>query len=120
MRQAPAKVNLGLAVQRKRPDGYHDIATLFLKISLADTLIFEAMPREIVVTCDHPEIPHDARNLVYKAAARLHPLAPGRGVHIRLQKAIPVAAGLGGGVVMRRPPCLGSMRCGSYSCPLQH
>jgi 4-diphosphocytidyl-2-C-methyl-D-erythritol kinase len=89
-------VNLGLAAQRKRLDGYHDIATLFLKISLADTLIFEAMPREIVVTCDHPEIPQDARNLVYKAAASLHPLAPGRGVHIRLQKAIPVTAGLGG------------------------
>jgi 4-diphosphocytidyl-2-C-methyl-D-erythritol kinase len=97
IRQAPAKVNLGLAVQRKRPDGYHDIATLFLKVSLADTLIFEAIPREIVVTCDHPEIPHDTRNLVYKAAALLHPLAPGRGVHIRLHKAIPVAAGLGGG-----------------------
>jgi 4-diphosphocytidyl-2-C-methyl-D-erythritol kinase len=97
MRQAPAKVNLGLAVQRKRPDGYHDIATLFLKISLADTLIFEAIPRDIVVTCDHPELPHDTGNLVYKAAAILHPLAPGRGVHIRLHKAIPVAAGLGGG-----------------------
>jgi 4-diphosphocytidyl-2-C-methyl-D-erythritol kinase len=97
VRQAPAKVNLGLAVQRKRPDGYHDIATLFLKISLADTLMFEAMPREITVTCDHPDIPSDTGNLVYKAAALLHPLAPECGVHIRLQKAIPVAAGLGGG-----------------------
>jgi 4-diphosphocytidyl-2-C-methyl-D-erythritol kinase len=97
IRQAPAKVNLGLAVQRKRSDGYHDIATLFLKVSLTDTLIFEAIPREIVVTCDHPAIPQDTRNLVYKAAALLHPLAPGRGVHIRLHKAIPVAAGLGGG-----------------------
>lgn len=97
IRQAPAKVNLGLAVHRRRPDGYHDISTIFLKISLADTLRFEDMPREIVVHCDHPEVPSDARNLVYQAAAALQPLAPGRGVRLHLQKAIPVAAGLGGG-----------------------
>ena len=97
IRQAPAKVNLGLAVQRKRSDGYHDIATIFLKISLADTLCFEMIPRDIVIECDHPEVPSDRRNLAYKAAALLHPLAPGRGMRIRIQKAIPVAAGLGGG-----------------------
>jgi 4-diphosphocytidyl-2-C-methyl-D-erythritol kinase len=96
-RQAPAKVNLGLAVQRKRSDGYHDIATIFLKISLADTLCFEMIPGDIVIECDHPDVPSDRRNLAYRAAALLSPLAPGRGVRIRLQKAIPVAAGLGGG-----------------------
>ncbi len=96
-RQAPAKINLGLEVQRRRSDGYHDISTIFLKISLADVLTFEAIPRDIVVQCQHPEIPHDARNLVYQAAAILQPLAPGRGVRLHLQKAIPVAAGLGGG-----------------------
>jgi 4-diphosphocytidyl-2-C-methyl-D-erythritol kinase len=68
-----------------------------LKISLVDTLSFAAIPREIVVECDHPAVPSDARNLVYRAAALLHPLAPEHGVHIRLEKAIPVAAGLGGG-----------------------
>lgn len=97
IRQAPAKVNFGLAVHRRRPDGYHDICTIFLKISLADTLRFEDVPRDIVVHCDHPEVPSDARNLVYQAAAALQPLAPGRGVRLHLQKAIPVAAGLGGG-----------------------
>jgi 4-diphosphocytidyl-2-C-methyl-D-erythritol kinase len=97
MHQAPAKVNVGLAIQRKRPDGYHDIATLFLKISLVDTLSFEIIPRQIVVECDHPEVPSDAQNLVYRAAALLQPCVPGYGVHIHLQKAIPVAAGLGGG-----------------------
>jgi 4-diphosphocytidyl-2-C-methyl-D-erythritol kinase len=95
--QAPAKINLGLAVHRRRPDGYHDISTLFLKVSLVDTLSFEAIPHDIVVSCEHPEVPQDARNLVYRAAALLQPLAPGRGVRVRLQKAIPVAAGLGGG-----------------------
>lgn len=96
-RQAPAKVNLGLAVQRRRPDGYHDIATIFLKISLADTLWLESIPGGIVIECDHPDVPCDESNLIYRAAAALQPLAPGRGVRIRLHKRIPVAAGLGGG-----------------------
>jgi len=96
-RQAPAKVNLGLAVQRRRPDGYHDIATIFLKISLADTLWFESMPSGIVIACDHPDVPCDERNLIYRAAAALQPLAPDRGVRIQLHKRVPVAAGLGGG-----------------------
>jgi 4-diphosphocytidyl-2-C-methyl-D-erythritol kinase len=95
--QAPAKVNLGLAVHRKRPDGYHDISTIFVKISLTDTLSFAAIPHDIIVHCDHPDVPSDARNLVYKAAAVLQQLAPGRGVRVRLQKTIPTAAGLGGG-----------------------
>lgn len=94
---APAKVNLGLAVHRRRPDGYHDISTLFLKISLADELRVTAQPRDIVVTCDHPHVPTDAQNLIYRAAAALQALAPGQGVHLDLQKTIPVAAGLGGG-----------------------
>jgi 4-diphosphocytidyl-2-C-methyl-D-erythritol kinase len=97
IRQAPAKVNLGLAIHGRRPDGYHDLSTIFLKISLADTLRFEDIPQEIVVHCDHPEVPSDARNLVYQAAAALQPLAPGRGVRLQLHKAIPIAAGLGGG-----------------------
>lgn len=94
---APAKINLGLAVHGRRADGYHDISTVFLKVSLTDVLMFEAMPRGIVVQCDHPAVPGDARNLVYQAAAALKPLAPGHGVRIRLKKTIPVAAGLGGG-----------------------
>ncbi|MBM3225170.1 MAG: 4-(cytidine 5'-diphospho)-2-C-methyl-D-erythritol kinase [Candidatus Tectomicrobia bacterium] len=93
----PAKVNLGLAVHRRRPDGYHDISTLFLKISLLDDLGLTLQPREITLHCDHPGIPNDARNLVYRAAAALQPLAPQQGVDLVLHKHIPVAAGLGGG-----------------------
>jgi len=96
--QAPAKVNLGLAVHRRRPDGYHDISTLFLKISLVDTVRLTVQPREVVVHCEHPEVPSDARNLVHRAAVALQPLAvPRQGVHLALEKTIPVAAGLGGG-----------------------
>jgi 4-diphosphocytidyl-2-C-methyl-D-erythritol kinase len=97
MQLAPAKVNLGLTVHRRRPDGYHDISTLFLKISLVDEVRLTAQPRDIVVHCEHPEVPSDARNLVHRAAVALQPLAPGQGVCLTLQKAIPVAAGLGGG-----------------------
>jgi 4-diphosphocytidyl-2-C-methyl-D-erythritol kinase len=96
-RQAPAKINLGLAVQRRRPDGYHDISTIFLKISLADTLLIESIPSGIVIECAHPDVPCDEGNLIYQAAAVLQPLTPERGVRIQLHKRIPVAAGLGGG-----------------------
>lgn len=95
--QAPAKVNLGLAVQRRRADGYHDIATLFLKLSLTDTVCLTPQPEGITLDCSSPDVPNDASNLVYRAAAALQPLAPACGVHITLEKAIPVAAGLGGG-----------------------
>jgi len=97
IRPAPAKVNLGLAVHRRRPDGYHDISTLFLKVSLVDEVRLTIQPREIVLHCEHPEVPSDARNLVHRAAVALQPLAPGQGVCLTLQKTIPVAAGLGGG-----------------------
>ncbi len=97
IRQAPAKVNLGLAVQARRADGYHDISTIFLKISLADTLRFETTAGEIVIHCDHPEVPCDERNLIHQAAAALQALGPERGVRVHVQKRIPVAAGLGGG-----------------------
>lgn len=95
--QAPAKVNLGLAVHGRRPDGYHDISTLFLKVSLVDEVRLTVQPRDVVVHCAHPEVPRDARNLVQRAAAALQPLAPEQGVRIDLHKTIPVAAGLGGG-----------------------
>jgi 4-diphosphocytidyl-2-C-methyl-D-erythritol kinase len=95
--QAPAKINLGLIVEGRRADGYHDIATIFLKISLADTLHVETTSGGIDIHCTHPEVPCDERNLIYQAVALLQPLAPGRGVRVRLEKRIPVAAGVGGG-----------------------
>ena len=95
---APAKINLGLAVRRRRPDGYHDISTIFLKISLADKLgIDDTNSPDITVHCDDPNIPNDSRNLVHRAATALQQAAPGRGARFSLRKSIPVAAGLGGG-----------------------
>ncbi len=95
--QAPAKINLGLAVVRRRTDGYHDIATIFLKVSLADTLSLRREAQDLRVECAHPAIPDAQQNLVYKAAAILQPLARGQGASLRLHKNVPIAAGLGGG-----------------------
>lgn len=97
--RAPAKVNLYLEVLRKRPDGYHDIATFMLAVSLYDTLEFREDPSgAVTLTCDHPGLSTGPDNLVSRAAALLRrqfPDAPG--ARIRLRKKIPMAAGLAGG-----------------------
>lgn len=93
----PAKINLYLKVLCRRRDGYHDIETVFERIDLCDDLILKAIPEDIVVQCDDPQVPCDQRNLVYKAARILKErYAVSAGVEITLKKNIPVAAGLGG------------------------
>ena len=96
--KSPAKLNLYLNVLRKRPDGYHDIETLFERIDLADTITLRKTPIGIRLTTDHPTLPIDSSNLAYRAAElffqKLH--RPG-GIRIHLKKRIPVAAGMGGG-----------------------
>lgn len=95
----PAKINLWLEVIRKRSDGYHELSSLMLPVGVYDHLELELRSGEgISISCDHPGIPTDSRNLVWKAAD-LFLDAGGikSGVHIRLEKNIPVAAGLGGG-----------------------
>lgn len=95
---APAKVNLFLEVLDKRKDGYHNIETLFLKINLFDKLEFKIIKRGIKISCDHPDVPQDETNLVYKAARLLQEkTGTDKGVHIKIKKNIPVFAGLGGG-----------------------
>jgi 4-diphosphocytidyl-2-C-methyl-D-erythritol kinase len=97
--EAPAKINLGLEVVRKRPDGYHDIRTLFQGIGLADVLEIEALPgREIRLEGDDPSIPWDETNLVYRAARALQDrTGADRGAVLRVTKRIPAGGGLGGG-----------------------
>jgi len=95
---APAKINLTLRVLGRRADGYHELCSLVTGVGLSDTLWFD--PTEsgrISLSCDDPELPTDERNLVVRAAHRLAERAGGRGVHIRLEKSIPIAAGMGGG-----------------------
>jgi 4-diphosphocytidyl-2-C-methyl-D-erythritol kinase len=96
---APAKVNLFLEVLAKRPDGYHEIATLMAAVSLFDTLEFKEDPSgEIHLQCDHPDLPSGPENLVCRAADLLRRRrGVDAGVHFRLRKRIPLAAGLAGG-----------------------
>lgn len=110
--QAPAKLNLSLAVLARRPDGYHEIESLMVPVSLADTLtVRPAADRGIRLAVRfagrlaRPEakalardVPADDTNLVVRAA-RLLAEAAGetRGLEIELVKEIPSGAGLGGG-----------------------
>ncbi len=92
-----AKVNLGLRVLRRRPDGFHDIATVFQTISLHDTIELSA-DRELKLFCDAPQIPIDDRNLIIKAGKALRNRYKVKsGASIRLVKRIPYPGGLGGG-----------------------
>ena len=94
---APAKLNLSLRVLGRRPDGYHEIETLFERIDLADELTFE--PHEaLALTCTDPALSCGEDNLVLRAARALQQESGlTRGARIHLVKRIPIAAGLGGG-----------------------
>jgi 4-diphosphocytidyl-2-C-methyl-D-erythritol kinase len=96
---ARAKVNLSLEVIRRREDGFHEIETVLQCIDLADTMRIDlTRDGRIEIECSAPELPTDARNLCHRAIVAMRPLA-GRslGARIRLEKRIPVGAGLGGG-----------------------
>ena len=93
-----AKINLFLDVLDRRPDGYHNIETIFQTVTLSDSLAFARQEHGIELTCSVPELPTGGDNLVCRAAQLLLELAGVReGARIRLDKEIPVAAGLAGG-----------------------
>jgi 4-diphosphocytidyl-2-C-methyl-D-erythritol kinase len=96
---APAKLNLFLEVLGRRPDGYHEVATLLVAIDLTDVLDFApAASGDLSLTCDDPALPTGPENLVLRAAGHLRAEAGSTaGATIRLTKRIPSAAGLGGG-----------------------
>ncbi len=94
---APAKINLGLRVLRRRSDGYHDIETVMLRIPWADRLMWT--PGDpFAFTCSDPTLPADERNLCVRAARRLAELLqrPPTG-RLHLDKRVPYGAGLGSG-----------------------
>ncbi|QDR83285.1 4-(cytidine 5'-diphospho)-2-C-methyl-D-erythritol kinase [Sporomusa termitida] len=96
--KAYAKINLALDVFSKRPDGYHEVAMIMQSVSLADTIVLTEQPASIDLSVTIPGLPADGSNLAYRAAALLAEYAkPGKGVHIHLDKQIPLAAGLAGG-----------------------
>lgn len=94
-----AKINLGLEIVGLRPDGYHDIRTLFQTISLADELTFDPAPDGVLeLAGDDPSIAWDRTNLVHRAARGLLEAGGTRkGAVIRVRKSVPAGRGLAGG-----------------------
>ncbi len=98
---APAKINLFLRITGRRPDGYHELDSLFLPISLFDRIVIEtadAQTSAVSIRCNWAEIPVDSSNLAMRAA-ELFMAETGLSarVEIDLHKEIPAGAGLGGG-----------------------
>lgn len=95
--RAYAKINLGLHVLRRRPDGYHDLCTVMHRVDLADEITLEPADRITVETTSR-EAQGDETNLCFRAARLVQQeLGTHNGVRIGLLKRIPVGAGLGGG-----------------------
>lgn len=94
---APAKINLGLHVLRRRPDGDHDVETILHRLDWMDTIT--AAPAETLsMTCSDPSLPTDEANLCLQAAHRLaSAFDVTAGAEIHLRKRVPYGAGLGGG-----------------------
>ena len=98
---AYAKINLSLRVLGVRPDGYHELRTIFQSIALHDTLTVRVRRGPFALKCDDPQCPADGTNLVWRAAEHAWAVSGRRGtlrdVEVRLAKRIPLQAGLGGG-----------------------
>lgn len=101
--KSPAKVNLTLDILDKDSSGYHKIQTILHEVpELFDELTFEPLDTaEIIIECDHPDVPKDDSNTIIKAAKLLQAHATKRGstplgAHITLTKSIPLESGLGG------------------------
>ena len=99
--RASAKINLDLRIGGRRPDGYHDLQTVFQTLDLHDTVSVQSCRGAFVLDGDASLMPLDDTNLVWRAAAALW-RASGksgdpRGARVRVIKRIPARAGLGGG-----------------------
>ena len=99
--RAFAKINLSLRILGVRPDGYHELRTVFQSIALHDRLTLTRTRGDFALTCDDPACPADSTNLVWRAAEQVWDAAGRRGapagLRIHLAKRIPMQAGLGGG-----------------------
>ena len=95
---APGKINLYLKVIQSRDDGYHEIETLFEKISIFDEISIDFSGNTTFIVCDDPRVPTDKNSLLGRAA-RMFSEKSGKDdkFSISVKKIIPVSAGLGGG-----------------------
>ncbi len=101
---SPAKLNLFLYVTGRRKDGFHELFSLMVPISLSDRIEIRFRGPGVSVACDHPLVPEDESNLACRAARLFMDVCgtekidlPFEGMSIRIEKKIPVGGGLGGG-----------------------
>ena len=96
--RSPAKINLGLAIGPKRPDGFHDITSIMVPLELHDTVRLEHAAAGIRVTTNRADLPTGPGNLAHRAAAGFFAAARlDAGCRIHITKRIPIGGGLGGG-----------------------
>ena len=96
--KAHAKINIGLQIKNQRPDGYHNIHTVFQEVALHDTIKIRKQQAGFNITTDWPGIPIDKTNTCAKAYLALKEIFPGLGgISLTISKKIPPGAGLGGG-----------------------
>ncbi len=96
--KAYAKINLGLDVVQKLPNGYHEVRMVMQTVGIYDELTLEKTDEGIYLTTDSGELPTDENNLIYRAAKLMQQTCQIKGgVRIHLKKTIPIAAGMAGG-----------------------
>jgi 4-diphosphocytidyl-2-C-methyl-D-erythritol kinase len=94
---APAKLNLFLHITGRRPNGYHELQTIFQLVDLCDWLTFETTGHPHIDLISEVDIPHE-HNLIMRAARLLQQPQPHRqGIRITLDKRLPMGGGMGGG-----------------------
>ena len=97
-KKSPCKVNLILNILGKRADGFHELETVMQPVNVCDEMTFERTGTGLQLSCSHPELPTDSKNLVHRAATTFLAAANiADGVKIHLQKNLPLAGGIGGG-----------------------
>ncbi len=97
---SPAKINLYLDILHKRTDGFHELVTLMHALNFGDDLELTFNDSgKIILKSDHPSLPLDSTNLIWKAIDLYYRLSgvPFKGIEVFIDKKIPIAAGLGGG-----------------------
>ena len=95
--QSHCKVNLLLNIMGKREDGFHELETIIQPVPLFDELRIELVNEGIELSCSHSRLSVSEDNLVHRAASLFLKKIEGDGVHIHLQKNLPLSAGIGAG-----------------------
>lgn len=117
---APAKVNLGLEILRRRDDGFHDLNTVFATLDFGDTIALSSRS-DHAITCQvvGADLPADDANLAVRAAKRLRELVgESAGLGMTIEKRIPMGAGLGGGSSDAAAVLMGASRIWGVEPPL--